>query len=270
MRHFIRYDSGRMHYNDVGKGEVIVLIHGYLETSETWSSLAKKLSRNFRVISVDLPGHGKSDTCAGTYSMEFMANVLNEMLKSLNIYKVFLTGHSLGGYVTLAFAELFTDKLSGYCLFHSQPFADTEETLNKREREISLALDGGKDLFYTENVRKMFATTNLEKFSDSLEQAMKVASSIPGEAIAAVLRGMMARPSRALLMEEGRVPCLWILGALDNYINCNLIQDRIRLPKKTEVVVLKNSGHMGFVEEEERSVEIITDFIKRHIIFPGT
>jgi pimeloyl-ACP methyl ester carboxylesterase len=270
MRHFFRYNSGRIHYNDGGNGKVIVLLHGYLETLETWSSFAEKLSRNFRVISVDLPGHGNSDTFAGTHSMEFMANVLNEILKSFNINKVFLTGHSLGGYVTLAFAELFPEKLSGYCLFHSQPFADTEETLKKREREISLALDGKKDLFYTENVRKMFATANLEKFSHSLEQAMKIASSIPGEAIAAILRGMMARPSRALVMEEGRVPCLWILGAMDNYINCSLIQTRIRLPKNAEVAVLKNSGHIGFVEEEKRSVEIITDFIKRRVIFPGT
>jgi hypothetical protein len=63
---------------------------------------------------------------------------------------------------------------------------------------------------------------------------------------------------------------LWILGAMDNYINCSLIQTRIRLPKNAEVAVLKNSGHIGFVEEEKRSVEIITDFIKRRVIFPGT
>ncbi len=270
MRHFLKYDTGRIHYSDAGNGEGIVLIHGYLETSGTWNDFAEKLALSFRVISVDLPGHGMSDIFGTTHSMEFMATVLKEILDSLNINKVFMTGHSLGGYVTLAFAELFPENLTGYCLFHSQPFADSAETLKKREKEINLALEGRKDLFYRENVKKMFATKNLERFSHSLEQSMKIASSIPGEAITAVLRGMMARPSRVAVMEEGKVPCLWILGALDNYIDFKLIQTRIKLPVNAEVAILNNSGHMGFIEEEERSLKIMTEFIKKHILIPPT
>ena len=71
------------------------------------------------------------------------------------------------------------------------------------------------------------------------------------EGIIAVLNGMMARPSRLSVMEEGKVPCLWILGAMDNYIPCDTIQKRVKLPSNARVVVLEKSGHMGFIEEED-------------------
>ena len=77
-------------------GSRIVLLHGYLESSEVWNGFEMKLAKEFRVISVDLPGHGRSDVFGETHTMEFMADVLKDLLDSLRINKVFLAGHSLG------------------------------------------------------------------------------------------------------------------------------------------------------------------------------
>jgi len=73
----------------------------------------------------------------------------------------------------------------------------------------------------------------------------------------------MARPSRVSVMEEGRIPLLWILGAMDNYINCEQIQGRVRLPGNAELCVLPDSGHMGFVEEEEHSLKVLAEFVNK-------
>jgi homoserine acetyltransferase len=154
--------------------------------------------------------------------------------------------------------------LSGYCLFHSQPFSDSPETLEKRKREIYLVKEGNKDLMITDNISRMFATSNLQKFSDAFQKLKEAALSIKGEGIIAVLKGMIARPSRLSVMESGKVPCLWILGSMDNYINCEQIQTKVRLPANAKVVILKESGHMGFVEEEEKSLEILTEFIRKY------
>jgi pimeloyl-ACP methyl ester carboxylesterase len=108
----------------------------------------------------------------------------------------------------------------------------------------------------------MFAGSNLEKFNGAVKHSKDIASGLNGNGIIAVLNGMMTRPSRLSIMEEGRVPCLWILGALDNYIPCEVIQTRVNLPSNATVVVLRNSGHMGFIEEEELSVQILSDFIE--------
>jgi pimeloyl-ACP methyl ester carboxylesterase len=260
---FFLFSEGRIHYNDSGIGPVIVLLHGYLESSEVWNGFQEKLTKEFRVISVDLPGHGLSDVYGEVHTMEFMATAVYELLKSLTIKKVFLTGHSLGGYVTLAFLELFPEFLSGYCLFHSQPFEDTPEAIEKRKREIDIVKAGKKDLMYPENVIRMFAPSNLEKFSDALRRSKDIASRLSGDGIIAVLNGMIIRPSRLSYMEEGKVPCLWILGSMDNFIPCDIIQEKVNLPDNARVIVLKNSGHMGFVEEEDLSVKALNDFMDR-------
>ena len=262
MKYYILYNGGKIFYTDSGKGETIVLLHGYLESSDVWSGFAEKLSNKFRVISVDLPGHGRSTVFGESHSMEFMAAAVNELLVILNIKKAFLTGHSLGGYVALAFIELFPEQLAGYSLFHSHPFEDTPEAIAKREREIRIVRAGKKYLMYPDNVSAMFADSNLDKFSEALKNSKGIASRIPDIGIIAVLNGMIIRPSRLSVMERGRVPCLWILGKMDNYIPCETIQKKVKLPANAKVVVLENSGHLGFIEEEERSVEVLARFIE--------
>jgi pimeloyl-ACP methyl ester carboxylesterase len=259
---FFLYKEGRIHYTDSGKGKLIVLLHGYLESSEVWNGFAEKLASQFRVLSVDLPGCGLSDVCGEVHSMEFMANAIKGIIDSLGEKKAFLTGHSLGGYVTLAFLELFPDYLSGYCLFHSQPFPDSPEALEKRRREIEIVKMGKKNLMYPDNVTRMFAASNLERFSEALQRSKDIASRIPGEGIIAVLNGMMIRPSRLIFMEEGKVPCLWILGSMDSYIPCDLIQTKVKLPSNAKTVILNESGHMGFIEEEDLSAKAIAEFLK--------
>jgi len=259
------YKGRRVFYKDLGAGSTIVLLHGYLETSEVWSSFEKKLAEEFRVLSVDLPGHGLSGVFGETHTMEFMADVLKDLLDSLRLNKVFLIGHSLGGYVALAFLEHFPDYLSGYCLFHSQPFPDTQDTIEKRLREISIVRAGKKDLMYPDNVTRMFAPSNLLRLSEALQKSKDIASEISGEGIIAVLNGMIQRPSRIFQVEEGRVPFLWILGSMDSYIPCEAIQKKISLPSNATVIVLQNSGHLGFIEEEKLSLKAIRDFVKKYL-----
>jgi pimeloyl-ACP methyl ester carboxylesterase len=259
---FFPYKGGRIHFSDSGIGNAIVLLHGYLESSEVWNGFAEKLSSEFRVISVDLPGHGLSDVYGEVHGMEFMATGIKELIEYLGIKKVFLTGHSLVGYVTMAFLEIYPDQLTGYCLFHSQPFSDPPAVIDKRKREIEIVKTGKKNLMYPDNVIRMFAASNLEKFAVALQRSKDIASRLPGEGIIAVLNGMMERPSRLTFMEEGKIPCLWILGSMDSYIPCELIQTKVKLPSNARVVVLANSGHMGFIEEEDLSVKVVSDFVR--------
>jgi pimeloyl-ACP methyl ester carboxylesterase len=258
---YFTFRGGRISYRDIGTGAPVLLLHGYLETAEVWNGFAEKLSEKFRVITADLPGHGNSDSYGSFQTMDFMATASRELLDSLGIKKAFLAGHSLGGYVTLAFLDLFPASLSGYCLFHSQPFPDTPETAEKRRNEIALVREGKKELFVPGNITKMYAVRNLEKFHDALLRSIKIASGVSDEGIIAVLNGMIERPSRLSAMEEGRVPCLWMLGELDNYIPCEAIQKRVSLPQNARIVILRNSGHMGFIEEADKSLSVISEFV---------
>ena len=255
-------EGKKIWFTDSGKGRVVVLLHGYLESTEIWDGFAEDLVKTSRVICIDLPGHGKSDVYGNIHTMEFMAGIVRRLLDSLGITKLFLAGHSLGGYVTMAFADLYPWYLDGYSLFHSHPFADTPETREKRMNEIKMVEEGKKELVYPGNVEKEFATSNLEVFADELKRARNIASLTPGEGIIAVLNGMIARPSRESIIVEGRKPFLWILGRLDNYIPFEVMSKRVKLPLNARLAVLEKSGHLGFIEERDRSVEIFTEFLK--------
>jgi pimeloyl-ACP methyl ester carboxylesterase len=263
MKKYVHYKGKKIYYSEEGSGHPVVLIHGYLETGDVWKDFASLISDRLRVIIVDLPGHGHSDIYGDSHSMEFLAESIEGLMSTLGIEKAFMTGHSLGGYVTLAFVEMFAEKLSGYCLFHSQPFADSSEAIQKREREIMIVEAGKKFLMYPENVKRMFADCNIERFAEQLERSKNIASGIRAEGIIAVLKGMIARPSRLKIMEEGRVPCLWILGLMDNYFPCEEMKQKVRLPLNAELLILENSGHLGFIEEKEKSAKALTDFIQK-------
>ena len=114
MGKFFRFNDRKIFYKDIGSGETIVLLHGYLETSEVWDGFAGKLAKDFRVIIPDIPGHGESDILDEVSSMELIATIIKELLAGIGIKKVCLAGHSLGGYAALAFAEMYPESLSGY------------------------------------------------------------------------------------------------------------------------------------------------------------
>jgi pimeloyl-ACP methyl ester carboxylesterase len=251
----------KINYSDTGTGVPVVLVHGYLETSKIWESYSKKLSEQYRVITIDLPGHGDSELPENGDSLEFIASVIKDIIDSLKSGKVILAGHSLGGYITLAFLDLYPEKLNGYCLFHSQPLSDTPESKEKRDKEIKLVSEGKRDSFISDNIRRLFATFNLEKMQDSVQRSINIASDVSSEGIIAVLNAMKARPSRVKVMEAGKVPGLWILGRYDNLIPCDTVQQKVTAPANLKVTVLEKSGHLGFIEEENLSLKVLSEFI---------
>ena len=136
MKTYLLVDNKKIYYSDTGKGFTIVLLHGYLESSETFNDFSIDLSKKYRVISFDIPGHGESEILSEFHSMEVLAKVIFKSLRKLEVNKCFMVGHSMGGFLTLMFHKLYSELLSGFCLFHSHPFADTEATKKKRLREI--------------------------------------------------------------------------------------------------------------------------------------
>ncbi len=261
MKKYFHHRGKKIFYTDEGTGKPVVLVHGYLETGDSWKSFSGGLG-SFRVLIPDLPGHGDSDLLSDVHTMELMAETIHGLLNATAIDKACIIGHSMGGYITLAFLELYPDRLSGYCLFHSHPLADTEASHQKRDREIDLVRSGKKFLVYPDNIKNMFAPGNIEKFQSAIQSANSIASGISGEGIIAVLKGMKSRPARVHAMEAGKVPGLWILGTKDNHIPFDTIRGKVRLPSNCRIEVLKDSGHLGFVEEPGRALEIITEFVK--------
>ncbi len=255
------YRGKSVFYKVQGSGVPVVLLHGYLESMDIWNGFAGDLARSVRVITLDLPGHGRSDVLGEVHRMEDLAAVVKKVIETIvPDERVLLTGHSLGGYVTLAFAEKYPELLSAYCLFHSHPLADTEEVKQNRMREIELVEAGKKELIYQVNIPKAFAEENEERYREEILRATEVAKNTSDAGISAMLRGMMLRPDRRRLLEEAALPVLWILGEGDRYIPYEKMMTTIHPSARVTVKTLKHSGHMGFIEEKEESLQILTGF----------
>jgi len=263
MNRSIHFEGITVKYSVKGKGRPVVLLHGYLLTGEAWRPLTDMLSETFRVISVDIPGHGGSGVAGETHTMEFIAEAVRAILIDAGEEKVLLAGHSMGGYAALAFAEKYPEMLAGYVLFHSHPYADAPEGILKRKREIEVVMKGKKNIMYPANISMMFAESNLKNMPAALTKLKRLASGNPAEGIVALLNGMMTRPQRTSLIEKGEVPLLWILGRGDRYFSPEAAMRGIKTPANAQVVILENSGHLGFIEETEGSARVISDFARK-------
>ena len=265
MKKSTSFRQGKIEYYDRGEGPVIVLLHGYLESSEVWENFIPGLAESFRIIAIDLPGHGGSSVFGDNHSMDFMADAVTEVMNNEGIEKAMLIGHSMGGYVALAFVEKYQLRLHAYCLFHSHPFADTDEIITNRERERRVVESGKKDVIYPVNIPRMFADFNVERYYRELERHKAIASEISAKGIIAAINGMISRPSRIKILERGDIPLLIILGRHDSYIPYHVVRNIIQMPGNAEILVLEKSGHLGFVEEKENSQEAITNFFNKQL-----
>lgn len=257
----LKVDS-QVRFRDVGTGPVIVFLHGYLESLKVWNGLKDNLSDEFRIISPDLPGQGQSEISEEVQTMDSMAYAVKLLLDHLEVEKCLMVGHSMGGYVALAFLEKYPEKLAGLSLFHSSPYADTEEKKKDRDREIALIKSGKKADVYNVHVPKTFANENVADFQRKIAKFKEVAQNTPDANIIAVLEGMKARPDRSELLKNTKIPVQYIIGAKDNFIPMSILE-KLELPDNSEIITLENSGHMGMWEELEKSTKVIRDFAHR-------
>lgn len=259
----VGYKNSFIRYSDLGEGDAVVLLHGYLESLEIWNGYADDLAKDYRVICVDLPGHGRSGIYSTQDTMAIMADAVKHVLDFLGIGRVVVIGHSMGGYATLAFEDYYPEVTIGFVLFHSHALADTEEKKLNRDREIELVRAGKKNQFIQINIPNAFAEDNQEAFSREIEWAKEIALATPDQGIILALEGMKARPDRREVIQKSTDPLLIVAGRKDYYIPFEIYEQHFQLARNTETLILENSGHMGFIEEKEKSLEGVRNFLSR-------
>ncbi len=239
----------------------VVLLHGYLESMYVWDDFVPLLYKRCRVLTLDLPGHGISQVEGPVHTMEFLADTVVAALDTLGIGRCTVVGHSMGGYVALAICERHPERLDGVVLLSSTPNPDSEQKRADREREIALVQSGKKELLSRVAPGAGFAPQNRDRCADSIDDLAETVMITEDDGIAALLRGMMQRPDRNEMLRRSAVRQLFIFGKCDGYIPVDKAEALAAAHPQAQVVWLEESGHMGFIEEPEKTAAALIDFI---------
>jgi len=258
---FVDFREGKIHFRVEGKGRAIVLIHGFLGSMSIWDDITPELKKRYKVVLLDLPGHGKSDNFGYMHKMELMAEAVKAVLDQLQLRRYVLIGHSMGGYVSMAFAEKYMDKLRGIILFHSTAVADSEHKQTERDKAIKVA-KRNKDRYLRESLKKLFLTSNIKKLPQILQKASNIASATSVQGITAALEGMKKRKNTEVVLQFCNCPVMFIAGLHDKLLPLELHQHQFELPKVHRLLLLEHSAHMGFYEEPEIALKGMLPFLR--------
>lgn len=247
-----------LHYNISGNGpEDLVLLHGFMENNEIWKFLEPHLSKEFRIIKIEMPGHGKSSLEGEIQTMEIMAEEVGGVISYLNLKNIHILGHSMGGYVALAFAELFPEKLKSLTLFFSTFLADDETKKEQRRKSFRIIKDAFKH-YVNAGIPNLFNPIEKDVLSDKIEFAREVALSTDNLNALACVKGMVERPDRLHILENLNIKFVIISGKYDIAVNT---QETLKyLPDKENIrPYIIDCGHNGHLEKPEICARIINE-----------
>jgi pimeloyl-ACP methyl ester carboxylesterase len=251
-----------VNYSVEGTGFPVVLLHGFLENIHIWDDFREFLKPDFQVVAIDLPGFGKTAVLGESHPMPLMAEVVKGVLENEKIQKTVLIGHSMGGYVSLAFASRFPEMLAGLVLFHSHAAADNEEGKQNRNRTIEVVRKDHKN-FITGFIPLLFAEENVSRFSKEIAHLREMSLQTPAQGVIAALAGMRDRADYLAWLRQAPFPLFFVVGKQDSRIPIEKIVPQVTLPPHAETVILDKVGHMGFVEAPSRIFPVVRDFLKR-------
>lgn len=248
-----------IYYTDSGEGLPIVFIHGFCETHELWNDFVQPLTKDYRVLTIDLPGFGKSALPETEITIDAIARLVIEWLNEIRISKAILIGHSLGGYVALSITEQCPDLVIGLALFHSTAYADTEVKKVTRDKVIRFVERHGVERYIFTYVPDLFAKRNDPYISEIREIALETEA----KTLISYTKAMRDRSEKTSVLENFRNPVLLLTGAKDPIIPCKTVEEQVTLSPHSAFILLQESAHMGMLEEKEKACDAIGKFASK-------
>jgi len=257
----LKFRDKDLFYSVSGAGPALVFVHGFGEDSRVWDEFTAPFKKDHQVVSLDLPGAGQSPAIPGI-TIEGMAEAVRAVVEELRISQLVLTGHSMGGYVCLAYAEKWPDSLRALCMFHSQPYADSEEKKIGRLKSREFVGMHGAAPYVSQLVPGLFAPAFARERPEVVQRLIGWASAYPAEGIIAALDAMRLRPDRSDVLRNAAWPVLFFIGLEDGAIPADASKKQTTLPPVASIHYLEGVGHMGMLEAREEVQGIFGRFLE--------
>ncbi len=238
-------------YERFGRGAPLVLIHGFPLDHSIWDEVTPLLSSTFDLILPDLRGFGESVSSAPAWTMRDLADDLAALLDHLGLESAFLAGHSMGGYVALAFAAAYPQRVRGLALVSSQTAADAPEKRAARHAQVRQIAEDGIGETVAGMTTKLTADTRVQKFVHDLMRKQKPAGYIGS------LQAMAERADTMSVLEKNSFPVLLIHGGADGLIPLERAREIQAKVPRARMVELSGAGHMPMMESPREVAEAL-------------
>lgn len=260
MEKEIIFKNTLIRYTDDGQGECVIFLHGFLENKHMWRPLIETFANDYRVIAIDLLGHGKTGCMGYIHRMEDQAEIVYQVLHHLKISKATFVGHSMGGYVCLALAHSSPSLFQGLALLNSTAKADSPERVLNRDRAIA-AVKQNHNNFVRLSIANLFSENNREKLAPIIESVKSEALQTPVQGIIAALEGMKIRTDFEDLLATFTFKTLIVLGKKDPVLP---FEDQKQDFKNHNInFVIFDDGHMSHIENKEALTLALQAFFKQ-------
>lgn len=254
----INYQNKPVHFEVYGNGKPVVLLHGFLENSKIWDGFIPLFDKKSQVITIDLFGHGQTPIFSEIHHMETMAEAISLVLDHLKIDSTILIGHSMGGYVSMAFLEKYVEKVDRILLLNSSPTPDSEDRKKERIQAVKIVRKQ-KEVFIKKEITRLFAKENREIFKKEITRSIHEAIKMSPESIKAALKGMKIREDRTEILKNYTGKKWIITGRKDPLIPYKSIQ-KVAEQAQAKLISLSD-GHMSYIEQKKEVEQQLKDFI---------
>ena len=231
-----------LHYYREGKGQPLVLIHGFLSTNRVYDKVLSNLTNKYDVVAIDLPGHGKSPFMGEATVYDYAKRIV-DLLSSLHLENVTWIGHSLGGYITMAAIEKYREYVKRAAFVYSSPVADNEKEKEQRDQHIETIKTKGLDVFIKERLPLYFA---YYPNPNDLEEAYRHAEQTTVEGAIAATYAMKVRPDQVNMINETKIPLFFLEGKKD------LLEKPFHTTSPFVTKAMTDTSHMGMFDNPEQ------------------
>ncbi len=257
---FFNHHDHKIAFEKKGTGPAVYLLHGFCEDQRVWEQFSGPLvNAGFQVVTIDLPGFGQSDTILPA-SIADMSEMVEQLRHELHDDRIVLVGHSMGGYITLAYAEKYPDRLKGWGLFHSHPFEDSAAKKEARQKSMDFIEKNGAAPYVKELIPKLFPARFADDHPDVVLSLVDKAVNYDPKGIINALEAMKNRTDRSEVLKRSKSPVLFIIGKKDDLEPQDVLISQTHLPDLAVIHLLEEVGHMGMFESPEKTISLMIDF----------
>ncbi len=234
-----------------GTGTSLVLLHGFPLDHHIWDEVVPLLEDTFELILPDLRGFGESTTVNSSYPMDDFASDIAGLLDHLGIQKTAIAGHSMGGYVALAFARLYPERISGLGLVSSQVLADPPDRREGRYKSATEVAEKGIGSVVDAMTTKFTPDPNLQAFArENMEKH-------PPAAYIGALKAMAERKDSTSLLASMKYPVVVIHGDADVLIPIERAREVKDALPHAHLVEAAGAGHLPMMEDKVQTADAL-------------